>query len=126
MNCRKVFTASGFCVWLEAYQTPPPTLPVTLSPFDQVSGAAAAHWPGLALTLAGFWNSAPAYQAGPGIATRWSALATNGAPNTESWVSVPFLSMWSMRSDTFLVFGSSMVDEKVSPLSWNTGASPLQ
>src|SRR4051794_34758999 len=126
MNSRKAFTASGFSVWLEADQTPPPTLPGTLSPFVQVSGAAAAHCPGLALTPPGFWNSAPAYQAGPGIATRWSALATNGAPNTLSCVRLPFLSIWSMRSLTFFEFGAEVSEVKVSPLTWNTGAWPLQ
>src|SRR5690606_2516858 len=124
MNSRKVLTASRFFEWLEAYHMPPPTLPVTSPPFSQVSGLAAPHWPAAALTLSGFWNRAPEYQAGPGIATRWSALATKSAPKTLSWVSVPLATMWSSISVTFIEFGSAVSEWNVSPSTWKNGASP--
>ena len=56
-NSRKVLTASRFFEWLEAYQTPPPTLPVTTSLAVPVErGARRRSAPAGTARPSGFWK----------------------------------------------------------------------
>src|SRR3954452_12241350 len=96
--CRNLPTASRFFEWLDPYQKPPPTLPVLTSSPAQCNGAPAAHVPGAAARLSGFWMTPSMNQVGPGMPSTVSLwFAAQSGVNRPSSVRVLFLNMWSRR-----------------------------